>query len=228
MICEYCGKEHDGHYGSGRFCDVHCSKSFSSNIKRAIINQKNKDYYRRKRIEEYGTDIDRKHFERQQRNKQKHQEYINRINEIERSDDWEYITYQQYDFNKLYAINKNGQVINIKTGKMLKSIKQTNNGYCFYVLSIGNHKQVEVSAHRLVATIFIPNPCNYPCINHKDENKSNNSIDNLEWCTWSYNCTYNQKHINNGLKLRGRHLSEEHKKHLSESLKNFYNSKKQT
>ena len=44
--------------------------------------------------------------------------------------------------------------------------------------------------HRLVAQAFIPNPENYPVINHKDENPSNNCINNLEWCTQKYNCNY--------------------------------------
>ena len=44
-----------------------------------------------------------------------------------------------------------------------------------------------LSVHRLVAKTFIPNPNNYPQINHIDENKSNNRIDNLEWCTQSQN-----------------------------------------
>ena len=44
--------------------------------------------------------------------------------------------------------------------------------------------------HRLVAEAFIPNPNNYPVINHKDENPSNNAITNLEWCTIKYNTNY--------------------------------------
>ena len=44
--------------------------------------------------------------------------------------------------------------------------------------------------HRLVAMAFIPNPDNLPYINHKDENKSNNNVDNLEWCSRSYNVRY--------------------------------------
>lgn len=44
--------------------------------------------------------------------------------------------------------------------------------------------------HRLVALAFIPNPHNYPVINHKDENKNNNCVNNLEWCTYSYNSKY--------------------------------------
>ena len=47
-----------------------------------------------------------------------------------------------------------------------------------------------VSIHRLVAEAFILNPNNYPCVNHKDEDKSNNCADNLEWCTEAYNNSY--------------------------------------
>ena len=49
--------------------------------------------------------------------------------------------------------------------------------------------------HRLVANAFIENPNNYKYINHKDENPSNNFVNNLEWCTAEYNNTYNNKHI---------------------------------
>ena len=67
----------------------------------------------------------------------------------------------------------------------------------------------------MVAETFIPNIDNLPIINHKDENKLNNQVDNLEWCTQSYNINYgnrNKKVIN---KLKGKPKSEEHRLKLS-------------
>ena len=66
---------------------------------------------------------------------------------------------------------------------------QSANGYKFVRLCKGNNVKMKI-VHRLVAEAFIPNPNNYKEINHKDENKSNNNISNLEWCTHKYNINY--------------------------------------
>lgn len=64
-----------------------------------------------------------------------------------------------------------------------------NRGYQMIALSKGNKKK-RLLVHRLVAIAFIPNIDNLPCINHKDENKDNNNVNNLEWCNHKYNCNY--------------------------------------
>ena len=56
--------------------------------------------------------------------------------------------------------------------------------------------------HRLVAEAFIPNPNNYPVVNHKDENKLNNYVENLEWCSQKYNCNYGERNEKIGNRVR--------------------------
>ena len=63
-----------------------------------------------------------------------------------------------------------------------------------------NKKNKLCKVHRLVAYTFIPNSNNLPIINHKDVNPSNNHVDNLEWCTYSYNNTYNNAHLKRAIK----------------------------
>ena len=86
------------------------------------------------------------------------------------------------------VVNVNGKRNSIK-GRIIKPItRQT--GYVVYGLNKGG-KAYKRYAHRLVAQAFIPNPNNYPEVNHINEfNKSDNSVDNLEWCTRDYNSHY--------------------------------------
>ena len=88
-------------------------------------------------------------------------------------------------FFKYYEITKEGVVINLKTNRKYKG-KIGNNGYLTFHTK-RNNKCYTYSIHRLLAIKYIPNPNNYPVINHIDGNKLNNSIDNLEWCTHSHN-----------------------------------------
>lgn len=67
--------------------------------------------------------------------------------------------------------------------------QKINSGYFVVNLIKGNTSKKHI-VHRLVALHFIPNPYNYDVVNHKDENRLNNDIDNLEWCSRSYNRTY--------------------------------------
>ena len=57
-----------------------------------------------------------------------------------------------------------------------------------------NGKTVTRSVHRIIASCFLPNPNNFPQINHKDCNRANNCVDNLEWCDASYNNRYREKY----------------------------------
>lgn len=79
----------------------------------------------------------------------------------------------------------------IRNGRILK-YGINPGGYRYVNLSI-NGKATSTVIHRLVVLAFLPNPENMPCVNHKDENKENNRVDNLEWCTYQYNNTYNNK-----------------------------------
>lgn len=72
-----------------------------------------------------------------------------------------------------------------KCNKLIKPIKDSGGYYCVFLWK--NSKGKTHRIHRLVAETFIPNPEKLPCINHKDGNKQNNCINNLEWCTYKYN-----------------------------------------
>lgn len=84
------------------------------------------------------------------------------------------------NFNN-YGVSNLGNIKNLKTGKVLKPSLQKN-GYLTYTFC-QNRIRKTFRIHRLVALYFIDNPNNLPYVNHKDGDKTNNKVDNLEWCT---------------------------------------------
>lgn len=99
------------------------------------------------------------------------------------------------NFEGLYKISTYGRIYSLLTNMTLKP-SITKNGYCLIGLR-KNKKYKYKTVHRLVAENFLDNPNKYPCVNHIDGNKVNNKLENLEYCSYSYN----EKHAyKNGLK----------------------------
>jgi hypothetical protein len=99
-----------------------------------------------------------------------------------------------------YEISNKGRVKSLsrekrnRQGKWIRKeviLKPGMNRLGYFMVSLYKDKKAKSKKlHRLIAEAFIPNPNNLPCVNHIDENKENNDIDNLEWCTYSYNLMY--------------------------------------
>lgn len=92
-------------------------------------------------------------------------------------------------YEGLYEVSNTGKVRSLyRYKKELKPMK-ARNGYLRVDL-FNDKGRKQFSIHRLVATAFIENPGNLPQVNHKDENKENNHVDNLEWCSQQANNTH--------------------------------------
>lgn len=86
-----------------------------------------------------------------------------------------------------YEVSSDGRIRNVTNGRILKQ-KIRSNGYADITVSLESRESKKTfRVHRIVAQVFLPNPDNLPQINHKDGNKLNNSISNLEWCDQSHN-----------------------------------------
>lgn len=91
-------------------------------------------------------------------------------------------------FEELYMADAKGNIYSCKYGKILKP---GNIGKGYMAVSLTkNKKSKQYKVHRLISLTFLENKNNYPYVNHKDENPSNNSVENLEWCTPKYNANY--------------------------------------
>lgn len=96
-------------------------------------------------------------------------------------------------FEGLYLVSNLGNIYSKYSKKLLKP--KNNKGYYNVTLFNGGKRYYKI-VHRVVAEAFIPNPNGFDEINHKDEDKTNNHADNLEWCNTKYNLNYGNRRVN--------------------------------
>lgn len=118
-----------------------------------------------------------------------------------------------------YMVSSMGNVMNLKTNRVLRSSIASK----YPTVNLCESGIVKCSyVHRLVAEAFIPNPENKSDVNHKNEIKTDNKLENLEWMTRRENCNYGTRNERMSEHLTGRHFSRESRKKLI-GLK-FYNN----
>lgn len=116
------------------------------------------------------------------------------------NEEWRFIPHT----DELYMISNMGRVKSVDSVRYYKRHKRTCKsrirkqfpnwqGYLACFVSNRNGEKIGIRIHKVVCDVFIPNPDNLPCVNHKDENKQNNRVDNLEHCTYAYNLTYGSR-----------------------------------
>lgn len=86
-----------------------------------------------------------------------------------------------------FIINKDGTIYDVDKDKSM-NVCANNKGYLYI-----SYRGVHFAVHRIIATKFINNPYGLQCVNHKDNINTNNNVNNLEWCSYSYNNSYGNK-----------------------------------
>lgn len=130
-------------------------------------------------------------------------------------------------YEGLYMVSSLGRVksLNYHRTGVEKVLKPVDKRYLRVRLFSKDGTNKLFSVHRLVAMAFIPNPDNLPEVNHKDENKLNNCVDNLEWCTRKYNANYGTAKQRWGEKQRGRKKPPEQVAKQAAKIRGRYNTK---
>lgn len=135
-------------------------------------------------------------------------------------------------FGRVYGVDRtttvfdNGRIYEKPiAGKQMKQSLHTKGYKTVSLTKDGKAKTMFV--HRIVAEAFIPNTDNLPMVNHKDEDKTNNFVENLEWCTASYNRTYGNAVEKHAKKIMGRKHTTEHKKKISDGVKRSHGERKE-
>lgn len=110
-----------------------------------------------------------------------------------------------------YSINEYGEIRNDKTNNIKSPYLNKQNGY-MYVDLWKDNKSSKCSIHKLIAEAFIPNPLGKPTVDHKDGNRTNNSLNNLRWASYSeQNSRFNKVGVRSQ-KIKVTHYREERKK----------------
>lgn len=125
-----------------------------------------------------------------------------------------------YGVDRMILVNDNGRQYN----KLLKAkqMKQSIHTKGYKTVSLTKDGKTKTCyVHRIVAEAFVDNPDNLSFINHKDEDKTNNFVDNLEWCTNEYNINYGTATKRRARALKGKKHTKEHNSKISISMKNY-------
>ncbi len=94
------------------------------------------------------------------------------------------------EYEGIYEVSNLGRIKSLSRGKRKEKILNPNSGRYKNVFLSKNGDYCKMLLHRIVAIVFIPNPENKPQVNHKDGNKFNNEVSNLEWCTHQENMNH--------------------------------------
>ena len=121
-----------------------------------------------------------------------------------------------YSVARTVQVNDNGRIYDKPVKEKKLTASKHSCGYRTVALT-RNGKTEQQYIHRIVAEAYIPNPQNLPFVNHKDEDKANNFVANLEWCTHEYNITYGTATERRVEKLKGKSLTDEHKEKIRQS-----------
>ena len=119
-------------------------------------------------------------------------------------------------YESFYQVSNLGNVRSIRFNKIRNMKSWDSHGYRAVELCMNNNRYT-VGIHRLVALTFIPNPENKPEVNHKDRNKSNNNVENLEWVTQSENVAHAYRH---GVEPRPTHQDQPFQKEILDIIEN--------
>lgn len=131
-----------------------------------------------------------------------------------------------YSIDRIVSVDDNGRQYNKTLGG--KQMKQNIHSKGYKIVSLTkNGKTKSLFVHRIVAEAFLTNENDLPMVNHKDEDKTNNFVENLEWCTASYNRSYGKAIEKHAKKIRGRKHTEEHNHNISEGVKRSYGERRE-